>query len=137
MALFVVFFQDRVSLYSPSCPGTRSVDQAGLGLRDLPASAFQVLELKRHAPLCPVCFVVYIEVTCQETELTETRMALVLKAVMAQAQKDPCLPYLYAVVLQMALICVLFFLISCIFFCVPILSPLLTNNALAPCPSSE
>jgi hypothetical protein len=36
--LFFVF-QDRVSLYSPGCPGTHSVDQAGLELRNLPASA--------------------------------------------------------------------------------------------------
>jgi hypothetical protein len=40
------FFQDRVSLYSPGCPGTHSVDQAGLELRNLPASASQVLGLK-------------------------------------------------------------------------------------------
>jgi hypothetical protein len=40
------FFQDRVSLYSPGCPGTHSVDQAGLELRNLPASAFQVPGLK-------------------------------------------------------------------------------------------
>jgi hypothetical protein len=31
------FPQDRVSLCSPSCPGTHSVDQAGLELRNLPA----------------------------------------------------------------------------------------------------
>ncbi|KRX29890.1 hypothetical protein T09_11165 [Trichinella sp. T9] len=29
----------RVSLCSPGCPGTHSVDQAGLKLRNLPASA--------------------------------------------------------------------------------------------------
>jgi hypothetical protein len=40
------FFQDRVSLYSPDCPGTHFVAQAGLELRNLPASASQVLELK-------------------------------------------------------------------------------------------
>jgi hypothetical protein len=39
-------FRDRVSLYSPGCPGTHSVDQAGLKLRNPPASAFQVLGLK-------------------------------------------------------------------------------------------
>jgi hypothetical protein len=37
---------DRVSLCSPGCPGTHSVDQAGLELRNLPASASQVLGLK-------------------------------------------------------------------------------------------
>ena len=38
--------QDRVSLCSPVCPGAYSVDQAGLELRDPPASAFRVLGLK-------------------------------------------------------------------------------------------
>jgi hypothetical protein len=42
-------FRDRVSLYSPDCPGTHSVDQAGLELRNLPASASQVLGLKACA----------------------------------------------------------------------------------------
>ena len=31
-----VGFQDRVSLYSPDCPGTHSVEQAALELRDPP-----------------------------------------------------------------------------------------------------
>jgi hypothetical protein len=44
-SLFLVF-RDRVSLCSPGCPGTHSVDQAGLELRNLPASASQVLGLK-------------------------------------------------------------------------------------------
>jgi hypothetical protein len=35
-----------VSLYSPGCPGTHSVDQASLELRNLPASASRVLGLK-------------------------------------------------------------------------------------------
>ena len=38
--------QDGVSLCSPGCPGTQSVDQAGLELRNPPASASQVLGLK-------------------------------------------------------------------------------------------
>jgi hypothetical protein len=47
---FVFFvFQDRVSLCSPGCPGTHSVDQAGLELRNLPASASQGLRLKAFA----------------------------------------------------------------------------------------
>jgi hypothetical protein len=42
---FVLFcFRDRVSLYSPGCPGTHFVDQAGL--RNPPASASRVLGLK-------------------------------------------------------------------------------------------
>ena len=42
------FFPDRVSLYSPGCPGTYFVDQVGLELRNLPVSAppHQVLGLK-------------------------------------------------------------------------------------------
>jgi hypothetical protein len=39
-------FRDRVSLYSPGCPGTHSVDQAGLELRNPSASASQMLGLK-------------------------------------------------------------------------------------------
>ena len=44
VCLFV--FWDRVSLCSPGCPGTHFVDQAGFKLRNLPASASQVLGLK-------------------------------------------------------------------------------------------
>jgi hypothetical protein len=40
------FPRDRVSLCSLGCPGTPSVDQAGLKLRNLPAYASQVLGLK-------------------------------------------------------------------------------------------
>jgi hypothetical protein len=45
---FVVFvlvfvFRDRVSLCSPGCPETHSVDQAGLELRNPPACASRVL----------------------------------------------------------------------------------------------
>jgi hypothetical protein len=41
-------FRDRVSLYSPGCT-THFVDQAGLELRNLPASASQMLGLKACA----------------------------------------------------------------------------------------
>ena len=44
--LFCFVFQDRVSLNSPGCPGTLSVDQAGLELRNPPASVSLVLGLK-------------------------------------------------------------------------------------------
>jgi hypothetical protein len=44
LPLFFFFFF--VSLYCPGCPGTHSVDQAGLQLRNLPASASRVLALK-------------------------------------------------------------------------------------------
>jgi hypothetical protein len=46
VCLFVCLFRDRVSLYSPGCPGTHFVDQAGLELRNPPASASWVLGLK-------------------------------------------------------------------------------------------
>jgi hypothetical protein len=38
--LFCFVFQDKDSLCSPGCPGTRSVDEAGLELGDPPVSAF-------------------------------------------------------------------------------------------------
>jgi hypothetical protein len=41
-----LFVWDRVSLYSPGCPGTYFVDQAGLELRNPPASVSRVLGLK-------------------------------------------------------------------------------------------
>jgi hypothetical protein len=43
---FFLVFRDRVSLCSPGCPGTHSVDQAGLKLRNPPASVSQMLGLK-------------------------------------------------------------------------------------------
>jgi hypothetical protein len=46
LPFFFLVFRDRVSLCSPGCPGTHSVDQAGLELRNPPASASQVLGLK-------------------------------------------------------------------------------------------
>jgi hypothetical protein len=45
-ALFCFVFRERVSLYSPGCPGTHFVDQAGLEFRNSPASASRVLGLK-------------------------------------------------------------------------------------------
>jgi hypothetical protein len=42
----LLVFRDRVSLCSPGYPGTHSVDQAGLELRNPPASASRVLGLK-------------------------------------------------------------------------------------------
>lgn len=43
---FFFFFRDKVSLCSPGCLGTHSVDQAGLKRRDSSASANQMLGLK-------------------------------------------------------------------------------------------
>jgi hypothetical protein len=48
---FVLFFWDRVSLYSPGYPGTHFVAQAGLELRNPPASASRVLGLKACATM--------------------------------------------------------------------------------------
>ena len=42
--LVFFFFLHLVSLYSPGCLETHSVDQDGLRLRDLPASAYWMLE---------------------------------------------------------------------------------------------
>ena len=54
--LFVcLFFRDRVSLYSPGCPGTHFVDQADLELRNPPASASWVLGLKACATTAQLC----------------------------------------------------------------------------------
>jgi hypothetical protein len=57
VCLFFVF-RDRVSLYSsPGCPGTHSVDQPGLELRNPPASASQMLGLQACATTARLCFV--------------------------------------------------------------------------------
>ena len=53
----IFFFRDRVSLYSPDCPGTHFVDQAGLELRNPPASASQVLGLKVWATTAQLKFI--------------------------------------------------------------------------------
>ena len=48
MMMFFVFEAGShyLTIYNPSCPGNHDLDQDGLRLRDLPASAFQVLGLK-------------------------------------------------------------------------------------------
>jgi hypothetical protein len=46
LLLLLLLFRDGVSRYSPGCPGTQFVDQAGLDLSNSPASASQVLSLK-------------------------------------------------------------------------------------------
>jgi hypothetical protein len=45
---FFLVFQDRVSLCSPGCPGTHFVDQAGLELRNLPASSAGIKGVYHH-----------------------------------------------------------------------------------------
>jgi hypothetical protein len=44
-SFFFFLHRDRVSLCSPGCPGTHSVDQAGLELRNPPASASECYPL--------------------------------------------------------------------------------------------
>jgi hypothetical protein len=61
------FFRDRVSLYSPGCPGTHFVDQAGLELRNPPASNSQVLGLKACTTM-PGCKCVFFH-TCVGTHV--------------------------------------------------------------------
>ena len=39
--IIIIFLRNRVYLYSPGCPGAHSVEQAGLELRNPPASASQ------------------------------------------------------------------------------------------------
>jgi hypothetical protein len=46
---------------SPSCPGTHSVDQAGLELRNPPASDSQELGLKALRHYCLAFFVVVVD----------------------------------------------------------------------------
>jgi hypothetical protein len=61
------FFWDRVSLCSFGCPGTHSVDQAGLKLRNPPASASRVLGLKACATtsgLLSFCYCKQISKDC-------------------------------------------------------------------------
>jgi hypothetical protein len=50
---FNLVFRDRVSLCRPGYPGTHSVDQASLELRNPPASSSQELGLKAHATTAP------------------------------------------------------------------------------------
>jgi hypothetical protein len=69
VCLFLVF-RERVSLCSPGCPGTHSLDQAGLELRDPPASASQVLGLKACATT-PGCFVYFNEYTVLSSDTPE------------------------------------------------------------------
>jgi hypothetical protein len=47
--LFLFFYVFFKTGFLPGCPGTHSVDQAGLKFRNLPASASQVLGLKAWA----------------------------------------------------------------------------------------
>jgi hypothetical protein len=69
-----------VSLYSPGCPGTHSVDQAGLELRNLPASASQVLGLKVCATtpgiIAIIIIIIYYEPKALHTMSTHSTTEL-------------------------------------------------------------
>jgi hypothetical protein len=54
-------FRDRVSLYSPGCPGAHFVYQAGLKLRNTPASASQVFGLVSLMNVADLAFGAYLE----------------------------------------------------------------------------
>ena len=58
---FFFFSCDRVSLCRLGCPGTHSVDQAGLKLRNSSASASQVLGLKACAITAQQCHLIMNE----------------------------------------------------------------------------
>jgi hypothetical protein len=77
---FFLVFQDRVSLYSSGCPGTHFVDQAGLELRNVPASASQVLGLKVCATTTgSVCFLIEPKLPTQMWVGTAMGWALIKK----------------------------------------------------------
>jgi hypothetical protein len=65
-----VLFQDRVSLYCPGCPGTHSVDQASLELRNLPASASQMLGLKAYTTIARLKNCFYLLLSEKKKSLT-------------------------------------------------------------------
>jgi hypothetical protein len=56
---FFLVFRDRVSLYSPGWPRTHFVDQAGLELRNPPASASWVLGLKACATTAQLKIIIF------------------------------------------------------------------------------
>ena len=64
--IFYLFFKEFncYFLYSPGCPGTHFVDQAGLELRNLPASASRVLGLKVCATTAISSRIYSIELSC-------------------------------------------------------------------------
>jgi hypothetical protein len=58
------FFETGFLCIAPACPGTHSVDQAGLELRNLPASASRVLGLKACATTAQLCHGIFIIFIC-------------------------------------------------------------------------
>jgi hypothetical protein len=91
--LCLVFFQDRVSLGSPGCPRTHFVDQAGLKLRNLPASASQVLGLKACVTTTqPARF--FIHTSIRRGSISDQRMHLL--SLGKDIQKDRALSFILA-----------------------------------------
>ena len=104
----VVVFWDRVSLYSPGCPETYFGDQAGLELRNLPASASQVLELKACTIMPDACILLQggllITVVCPAlhdvwiiniTETAEARQRLTLSDFVLDFECHLCICCIY------------------------------------------
>jgi hypothetical protein len=59
----LLFFRDRVSLCSPGCPGTHSVDQAGLELWNPPSLCLPSAGIKGMCHHCPArCSVLATEI---------------------------------------------------------------------------
>jgi hypothetical protein len=70
--LFLFVFRDRVSLYSPGCPGTHSVEQAGLELRNPPSSASQVLGLNACATIAQPASPILMAESCPEDTISQS-----------------------------------------------------------------
>jgi hypothetical protein len=57
--IYLLFFEKGFLCVALGYPGTCSVDQAGLKLRNSPASASQVLGLKACTPHCPSFYFIF------------------------------------------------------------------------------
>ena len=93
------FFQDRVSLCSPGCPGTHSVDQAGLKLRNSPASASQVgLKGCATTPGCDLqsymSLLIYISSLLSAFKTSKTRWLSEKRHLLQRLRTRVLVPYL-------------------------------------------
>jgi hypothetical protein len=87
-----------VSLCSLGWPGTHSVDQAGLELRNLPASASQVLGLKVYATALHDIFFLSFTSVCMYLFCDQTRVCICPRMVSAPLGLESpadvsCLPW--------------------------------------------
>ncbi|GAB1295453.1 Host cell factor 2 [Apodemus speciosus] len=80
---------NRVSLCSPDCPGTHSVDQAGLELRNPPASASQVLGLKACATTAWLLLVLYEVVMVSDTVNSTKPEHTAVRGTSLKSKPDP------------------------------------------------